>query len=78
MTVCSGCDRCGDQRESGLYLALRPDHWVCAACYRELGRPAVVREALTAGEVQDRERRTRERMTLRGGADRYMVRAGKS
>lgn len=49
----------------------------CASCWVLKGRP-YPRVVATPQELHERELATRERMNKRGGADRHMVRSGKS
>jgi hypothetical protein len=68
------CDRCHEPRHLFANWAGR---LVCAECWHALGSPFPRRE-LTPQEMHAAEIATRERMLKRGGADRHLVRAGKS
>jgi hypothetical protein len=67
---CGGCGRPVD-----LYARIDGTP-ACPRCWRRAGSPYPRRA--TMDEVHQAEVRTRERMNARGGADRHMVRAGKS
>lgn len=68
------CALCGEP--VGIFIRIdgQPS---CARCWRRRGSPFPRREA-TAAELLAAEIATRERMQKRGGADRHLVRAGKS
>ena len=70
------CHRCGSLDERRMYAPLRDGH-VCSDCWHTLGQPFPRTEA-DPELVHEVELRTRERMTARGGPDKYLVRAGKS
>jgi len=75
--TCTGCGKCGESHEPGLYVRLTADLVVCRACWEAMGRPwpsAPVDEA----KVRAIELQARERMLKRGGADRYLVLKGRS
>lgn len=74
MTLCL-CERCGARFPP--LAGLTESAWSCAECWRRAGMPWPSNLA-TAEAVQAAELATRERMLQRGGADRYMVRSGKS
>ncbi len=65
------CTRC--RAPKLLLLRLRPEVWICAACWIRAGRPS-----LPVVDGHEQEVATRERMLERGGADAYRVKAGKS
>lgn len=72
--VAMRCDQC--PRVRLLMLRIGRVH-VCAACWRAAGRPAPHYVA-TPAELAAIEAATRKKMLDRGGADRHLVRAGRS
>lgn len=68
------CDGC---RRACLLFASFGGRMLCAECWHAKGSPFPRRE-LTPQEMHAAEIATRERMQKRGGADRHLVRAGKS
>lgn len=74
MAVLFACDQCHEPR---LLFAIFGTRLLCADCWHAKGSPWPKRPA-TVEEIHQAELRTRERMQARGGADRHMVRSGKS
>lgn len=72
----AGCDRCPESGENKLY-GLIDGVWFCSACWKKAGRPFPKTKA-DVSTLHESEIATRAKMSSRGGADRYRVRAGKS
>jgi len=72
------CDLCPPEawRPEQLHVVV-DGRLFCGAHWRAAGRPFPRTEA-TVEELHQAELATRERMQARGGADRHMVRSGKS
>jgi hypothetical protein len=68
------CDSCRDPR---LLFVSFGGRLLCAECWHAIGSPFPRRE-LTPQEMIAAEIATRERMQKRGGADRHLVRSGRS
>lgn len=68
------CDGCGQPRH---LFALVLGKLLCVRCWRRAGSP-FPRSTATPQELHEIELATRERMNARGGADRHLVRSGKS
>lgn len=68
------CDGC--HKASLLFVSFGAEK-ICAECWHRKGSP-FPRRVLTPQEMSAAEIATRERMNRRGGADRHMVRSGKS
>lgn len=69
-----GCTACGEAAENKLYARVDPSRRLCYDCWKAQGFPA----PRPTPPSQEHEQRIRERMKLRGGADRHRVNAGKS
>lgn len=72
------CDRCRQDfdLQTTLFAAVN-GRVICSECWHRAGSPFPRREASVA-EIHAAELAIRERMQARGGADRHMVRSGKS
>lgn len=68
---------CDDCHRPHLLFANFGGRLLCSGCWQAKGSPWPRRPA-TVEEIHTAELRTRERMQARGGADRHMVRSGKS
>jgi len=69
--ACDGCHK------ACLLFVAFGGRLICSDCWRAKGSPWPKRPA-TVAEIHAAELRTRERMQARGGADKHLVRAGKS
>ena len=67
------CDKC---RRAFLLLVCTVQGCLCAECWKRLGKPGP--PIMTMEAVHQAELEAREAMMARGGADRHMVRAGRS
>jgi hypothetical protein len=71
-----GCDVCGDAREDGYYTPCDDGLRRCVRCWKKAGRP--FRRLSDPAAAHDAAVATRKRMTQRGGADRHLVRSGRT
>lgn len=71
-----GCDVCRSLDEGKLYGNV-DGKWYCSDCWKKAGRP-FPRRRPSMQELHDAELSARAKMSSRGGADRYRVRAGKA
>lgn len=76
MSECAGCDVCGRCDENALYGDVDGKHY-CSGCWKKAGKP-FPRRIRTTQEIHEAEVSARDRMMMRGGADRYRVRSGKA
>lgn len=72
----AGCDLCPASGEHKLY-GLIDGVWFCSDCWKKAGRPFPKKRA-DMSTLHDAEVAARAKMSSRGGADRYRVRAGKA
>lgn len=71
-----GCDQCGAHDEGRLYGCI-DGVWFCSGCWKKAGRPFPKTRA-DMSTLHNAEVAARAKMSSRGGADRYRVRAGKA
>lgn len=77
LLIVTGCDLCPEVSNSKLY-ALVDGVRLCNSCWRAAGRPACSPSQIGLAEQAAMEVKIRERMQRRGGADRHLVRKGKT
>jgi hypothetical protein len=63
---------------AGLYLRLNRGIWLCGRCWKHLGMPDPYPERATPEQVHAAHLAIVEAMYRRGGADRHLVRKGRT